>query len=114
MRIESTNIVNTLGEEINPATDETLLLLRRIVKMLESGTVVDSNMRQRLIVDSLPAIYGQYGLTNVGTNYPTNVAPGINTTVSYVATWNGPIDPRWTNIEQARISYGTGIRNNIL
>ena len=34
-------------------------------------------------------------------------------TTFWQATWPGPVDPRWTNLEQARISYNTGIRSNL-
>lgn len=113
MKIEESHITNNLGENINSATDETLLMLRKMVKMLESKTVVDSQMKQRVTVDSASSAIGPYSISNIGTNYPTNVAPGINTTVYYMATWNGPIDPRWTNVEQARITYNTNIRNKL-
>ena len=113
MKIENINLTNTLGEKINPLQDETVLLLRRIVKMLESSAVVDGKMRQRIITDSTSGVYGTYNLTAAGTNFPTNSAPITSSTVSYVATWNGPIDPRWTNVEQARITYNTNIRNKL-
>jgi hypothetical protein len=114
MRIETISNANSSGEIINPTTDETVLLLRRMVKMMESNTVVDANMRQRIIVDTATSVFGGYNLSVGGTNYPTIGVPSANTTVSYLATWAGPVDPRWTNVEQARISYNTGIRNNLI
>jgi hypothetical protein len=111
---ESLKISNDNNEIINPAQNETIILLRRMVKMLESNTVVDANMRQKVIVDQATSCYGPYALGVGGTNYPTANAPSANSTVSYVATWAGPIDPRWTNIEQAFLSYNTGIRNNLI
>jgi len=115
MRIETLTIANSSGENVNPSTDETILLLRRMVKMMESNAVVDANMRQRVSVDNTVAtLPNTYGLGAAGTNYPTVLNPQATTTVYYQPTWAGPIDPRWTNLEQARISYNTGIRNNLL
>ena len=54
-----------------------------------------------VLANSLP-------VTSGGTA-PTN---GSGTTY-WQATWAGPVDPRWTNLDQARISYNTGIRSNL-
>jgi hypothetical protein len=114
MKIENNNIKNLANETINPIENETVFLLRKMVKMLESNIVVDANMRQRIVVEILANIYGIYGIGANGTNYPTTSTPSAYTAVSYLATWAGPIDPRWTNIEQARINYNTRIRKNLI
>ena len=86
-----------------------------MVKMMESNTVVDSQMRQRIVIDGTVVTMPQsYALTVAGTNFPTVLNPQSTATVYYQPSWSGPIDPRWTNLEQARISYNTGIRNNLL
>lgn len=117
MRIEDININNTSGENINPVTDETVILLRRIVKMLESNTVVDSSMRQKITVESQSAQSSYY---HYGSNWlqagSTNTAPysvGSSSVGYFQPTWAGPIDPRYTNIEMARIAYN-GLRSNLI
>lgn len=115
MRVETTNIANSSGESINNATEESILLLRRIVKMLESNTVVDTLMRQRISVDNTVSVLPTtYPLTVAGTNAPTVGIPLASGTIYYQPTWSGPVDPRWTSLEQARLSYNTGIRNNLI
>lgn len=48
------------------ATDESLVLLRRIVKLLESNAVVDAANRQRMVVESLPTLATVSTVTNIG------------------------------------------------
>ena len=108
-------VVNpTLDETTEKFNEDVIWLLRRMVKMLESGTVVDAQMRQRVIVDSGSLLLSSYPVTGGGFNVQTTGAPVQGSTMYVQPTWAGPIDPRWTNIEQARISYNTGIRNNLI
>ena len=44
-----------LDDTYTPASDETLVLLRRMVKLLEPLSTVDSQNRQRISLDSAPA-----------------------------------------------------------
>jgi hypothetical protein len=104
----------TLDETTEKFNEDVIWLLRRMVKMLESGTVVDAQMRQRVIVDSGSLLLSSYPVTGGGFNVQTTGAPVQGSTMYVQPTWAGPIDPRWTNIEQARISYNTGIRNNLI
>lgn len=108
-------IVNpTLNETTEKFNEDVIWLLRRMVKMLESGTVVDSQMRQKVVVESGSLLLSSYPVTGGGFNIQTTGAPVQGSTMYVQPTWAGPIDPRWTNIEQARISYNTGIRNNLI
>jgi hypothetical protein len=49
------------------ATDESLILLRRIVKLLESNAVVDSANRQKVIVEGSANINGTIAVGNIST-----------------------------------------------
>lgn len=51
---ESTKIQQADGGIANPAEDESIILLRRIVKLLESNANVDSGGRQRVAIDASP------------------------------------------------------------
>lgn len=93
--------------------DETLWMLGRMLKAMESLTVIDAQMRQRVVVDG-GYISGNMGIAPYGFNIPTHDSPRTNLNTNYVIpVWSGPIDPRWTNIEQARIAYNAAIRSHI-
>lgn len=79
------------------ATEETLILLRRIVKLLESNAVVDSANRQRVAVETIPTT------TVTGT-----VAVSTVTTLSTVA---GHGLQQFVDI--ARNAYANGIRSKL-
>lgn len=71
---------------------EAVVLLRRIVKLLESSAVVDAGQRQRIAVDAMTS-----GLTlsTVSTVSALTAVAGMNQEMY---------------INQARIAYATGIR----
>lgn len=83
-----------------PATDEALVLLRRIAQSLIPLATQDANQRQRVTVDALAG-----GLT-LGTVSTVS-------TVSNVATLAG-VDPRYQFIDAARNAYANGIRQNLI
>jgi hypothetical protein len=83
------------------ATDESLILLRRIVKLLESNAVVDAANRQRVIVEGTATVAGT---VNVGT--VTTV-----TAVSNVAAVAGYAQQQYIDI--ARNAYANGIRSKL-
>jgi hypothetical protein len=126
-----TKLLNALGLTINPATeekqdsslalqqstDDSIVFLKRIVKLLESSAVVDSNMRQRIAVENLTvSIAGtNSGAGVAGANLPTANAPTQNPSgQGFIPVWSGPVDPRYQTIEQARTSYAVGIRSNLI
>jgi hypothetical protein len=101
---EQTKITDSNDVVINPATEESILLLRRMVKLLESNAVVDINMRQKVFVA------GAYPATNT----PTGFAPAINAGPQYwLPVWVGPVDQRFQVIDAARNTYANSIRNNL-
>ena len=74
------------GNIINVTQDETVQLLRRMVKILEPIGTQDINQRQRV-----------------------NVETGSISVVAY-----GNVDPRFQIADWARTAYNTGIRANII
>jgi hypothetical protein len=68
------------------ATDESVILLRRIAKLLEPMATQDVNNRQKVNIEA------------VGTSFTTN------------ASNMGSVDTRYMIIDWARVAYNTGIR----
>lgn len=112
------------NNEINPATEENQIksseeavLLRRLVKLMESNATVDPANRQRIIVENqvavLPSAYyagaNQFNIPN-----STVFAPLNNSSATYVQpVQTGPVDPRWQIIDQARLVYNQGVRSHL-
>jgi hypothetical protein len=103
---DSQYILNASGTTINPATDESILLLRRMVKLLDSIATVDSQNRQRITLDAAPATVTVAQAT--ASNLNANVG-----TISNIAGYGG-VDPRYQFIDTARIAYATGVRPNLI
>jgi hypothetical protein len=83
------NLQDTTGVRINPASDDSLVYLRRMVKLMESQGTVDAANRQRVTIDG-------------------TVTTSASTTITALAGQNQQIyqDP-------ARTAYAVGIRNNL-
>jgi hypothetical protein len=81
-----------LDDSYTPASDEALVLLRRMVKLMEPLAVQDSSQRQRVTIDS-GVISTVSALNNIGAF--------------------GSVDPKYQFIDQARNAYANGIRANI-
>lgn len=114
--LEQTQLTDERDEVVNPASEESVVLLRRIAKLLESLATVDPQQRQRIALDTIAA----------GTTLPTVTTVGTVTTVTGVTTvttvntvgsvtniaavngWNQQMfaDP-------ARNAYNTGIRSQL-
>lgn len=114
---DSLNILNTSGVTVNPATDESILLLRRMVKLLDSIATVDSQNRQRVTIDAVPVTIAVSQPTatalNVTAVQPTATLLNANVnTVTNIAGYGG-VDPRYQFIGAARLAYANGIRANL-
>lgn len=108
-------------DDPNTANSDILHYLKQMVKLLEPGGTVDSNNRQRVVVDSAPtttvtmATTGGANVTGIG--YPTTSnAVGGN---PYALTAAQPtqlvasiVDQRWELAEFSHISY-QNIRNKL-
>ena len=84
-----------LDDAYTPSSDEAIVLLRRMVKLMEPLAVQDSSQRQRVTIDAgtLPTVSSVSSVTNV------------------VAL--GGVDARYQYTDQARNAYANGIRANI-
>lgn len=127
---DSQYILNASGTTINPSTDESIILLRRIAKLLEPIAVQDSAQRQRITVENstvtvtqataanLNAVVSQATATNLNATVSQATASNLNANVGTVTSVTniaglGGVDPRFQFIDAARIAYSTGIRNNL-
>ena len=92
---------------LNPATDDSILLLRRILRALEASSNADSLQRQKVTIDSGTA---NLSLKTVGAvTAITNALPvGTNS----IGNFGGYTNNDFQMMNQ-RIMYNTGIRSNI-
>lgn len=97
---DRTNLANNSGTIINPVQDETVILLRRLVKIMESQSVVDNQMRQRVVVDAMPTTAVSGSLTTAGSISTLNQIAGV--------------DSRWQIVDWSRQAYNSGIRSNLI
>jgi hypothetical protein len=100
LTFDTTTMSNTDSLQIfldlygTPSTDDSVVLLRRLIQLLTPIAVQDGQQRQRVVIDSLS---GGITLTNVGT---------LNTLAN--------VDPRFLFIDTARTAYSDGIRRNLV
>ena len=110
---ERTQITNASDTLINPGTDESLILIRRIAKLLEPSSIQDSGGRQRVTVDTLPAITIAASqtlgtVTTVGAvTAITNALPTGANLIGYI----GMIGD--TRLDLTRNTYSNSIRRNL-
>jgi hypothetical protein len=69
-----TKITDSNGNLINPSQDESIVLLRRIAKLLESNANTDPSMRQRVTIAALDN--GTGTITSAGTALPVVATQG--------------------------------------
>jgi hypothetical protein len=105
--LEQTQITDEKDVIVNPASEESTVLLRRITKLLESLATVDPQQRQRVVVDTGITIAAAQTLATVSTvSAVTSV--GSITNLTQVSGWNQQLfaDP-------ARTAYNSGIRSQL-
>jgi hypothetical protein len=106
---EQINLANEDGTIVNPATEESIMLLRRMVKLLESQAATDTAQRQRITVDAITAgttLPTVTAVTTVGT--VSAITAGTITSVGNLASLNGWNQQMFS--DPARTAYNTGIR----
>jgi hypothetical protein len=132
---EQTKITDSAGNVINPAKeqelytsepsptvpapvirsvpgsiDDNLILLRRMLKLLESQAAVDPQQRQRITLDAISAAVALPAVTTVGTVTTVTTVSTVTsvTNIAAMAGWNQQMfaDP-------ARTAYNTGIRSQL-
>jgi hypothetical protein len=104
---EQTNIVDAEKKIVNPASEESIVLLRRIAKILENQQAVDPQQRQRVTIDAITGALTLSTVTIVGTVGTVSTV----TSVSNIAALNG-----WNQqmfADPARSAYNTGIRQQL-
>lgn len=90
------DITNT---QINPATDDAIVYLRRMVKLMESQATVDSGNRQRISIDATTVTQPVSGTVTVAS-------------ITNLATLSGQNQQMYQDV--ARNAYANGIRQNII
>lgn len=109
---EVTNVASDRNEIINPASEESIILLRRIAKILESTAAADPQQRQRFTLDAIAGSLTLATITTVGAvTGITNALPAGTNTIGNIGTLNG-----WNQqmfADPARTAYNTGIRNQL-
>jgi len=100
---------------INPATDDGVTYLRRIVKLMESQAVVDNANRQRITLDSLgtgTAITTTVPVSGTVTATVTGATVTTVSTVTNMTTLAGQNQQMFQDF--AKTAYATGIRQNLI
>lgn len=108
---EQTRVANTSGTAVNPAQDETIILLRRIAKLLESSAVTDANQRQRVIAEQATA--ASLNVTSTPIASTTNIGQVVTGFGGQATAAANIIDSRFQLIDIARNSYSNGIRSRL-
>lgn len=108
---DSLKVLNSSGTTINPATDESVQLLRRMVKLLDSLATVDVQNRQRVTLDAAPVAVtvAQATASSLLATVSQSTASNLNANVGTM----GGVDPRYQFIDAARTAYAMGIRANL-
>lgn len=112
---EVTKVADENKNVINPATDEAIALLRRLVKFFETQSATDTAQRQRITLDSISPGLTLNGITTIATVAAvtgiTNALPAGTNTIGNIGTVNG-----WNQqmfADPARTAYNTGIRSQL-
>jgi hypothetical protein len=109
--VEAVGIKDTAGTIVNPATDDAVVYLRRMVKLMESQATVDAGNRQRITIDSLGTG------TAVTTTIPVSGTVTVGT-ISTVTSLTNMVTLAGQNQQMfqdvARNAYANGIRQNLI
>jgi hypothetical protein len=98
-------------EETTVLLNESVVLLRKMVKLMEPLGTQDTQQRQRISLDAAPVAVTVAQATASQLNVNVGTVTTI-TTLNNLALIAG-IDPRFQFIDQAKIAFATGIRNNL-
>lgn len=110
--VAAVGLKDTTNTQINPATDDSVFYLRRMVKLMESQATVDATNRQRVTVDAfatalaLPTVTAVTAITNAlpaGAN-----AIGAITNIATIGLYD-----RQMFQDVAKNAWSNGIRRNL-
>lgn len=104
--VEAVGIKDTTGVIVNPATDDAVVYLRRMVKLMESQATVDAGNRQRITIDSLGTG------TAVTTTLPVSGTVTATVSSAAITTLAGQNQQMFQDV--ARNTYANGIRQNLI
>jgi len=102
--LAATNATAELLVALSEDLESSVVLLKRIAKILEPISVQDVQQRQRVIIDNI--VGGT--ITTVGTVTTVSTVTAVTNVQSM-----GGVDYRWQLIDQARNTYSNSIRANI-
>lgn len=109
---------DTTSTEVNPATDDSAMLLRRLVKQSDSLAVVDSAQRQKVTIDSISGSLTLGTITTVSTVTAVTTVSTVATVSTLTSATNlvalGGVDGRYLYIDTARNASANGVRNNLV
>lgn len=103
-----------LDNTLTPASEESILYLKKIVQLLTPISIQDSAQRQRVSLDAAPAtvtVTGTVSSTVSGT-VTSNIGTGTLAAVTNLSQLGG-IDARFQFQDAARLAYAQGIRKNL-
>lgn len=114
-------ILDKTKTQINPSSEESVILLRKIVQLLQSSAIADPKQRQRVTIDALQS-NAAGGVTELSATIPvssTPVAGAVNT--GNVVIQLGPqataagsgVDSTFLLINTARNAYANGVRSKL-
>jgi len=101
---ENINWLDSSGNTVNPATEETVMYLRKLVELLQPLATQDANQRLRVAVDA-----GTITTVSTVTNFGSSATLPTVTTVNQLAG----VDARYLQIDTARLTYTQHIRNKL-
>lgn len=106
---ESTKLKDALGNPINPVENEQIILLRRLIKLIESQSATDVANRQRIAIDNI-ATNLTLGTVSAVTAI-TNPLPAGTNNIGGITQMAGADQRQF--IDVSRTNYNTGIRSRL-
>ena len=110
-------VKDVMSIQINPASDDSILYLRRLVKLMESQATVDTANRQKITIDSITGSLTLSTITTVSTVTAvtgiTNALPAGTNALGSV-TGIGSLDARQWYQDVAHTAYATATRMNLV
>jgi hypothetical protein len=100
---------SNIGSSVGLATEDSLMLLRDIRKLLQASSYGDVAKRQIVKIGALGGISGGAEVTTTIPVSGTVTATVASTTITQAGTH----DSRLLNYDMARVKYSTGMRANL-
>ena len=98
------NLMDSSGNTINPATEETVMYLRKLIELLQPLSTQDTNQRIRVSVDS-----GTITTVSTLTAFGGAATLPTVTNVSQLAA----VDARYLQMDTAKLLYTQHIRSKL-